>query len=299
VKVVSARTLADALSVLGDAGPDARILAGGTDLMVEMESGRTRPDLVVDVWKIDALRGIRATERGLEIGALATCSDLLRSQPAREHADILVQAAREVGAVQIQNRATVGGNLGTASPAADLNPVLFALGAQITLESRRGTREVAAEEFVRGYRTTARAHDELITRITIPYRPPDEHRAFRKVGTRRAQSIAKVVVAVALRVDQGSVRSLRAAAGSVADRTVLLRNLEVVLQGRALPSGPDLARACAGAVAADCSPRDDVRSTAAYRSFVLARLLERALTGLTRNPVQRDGAPDPLPRDGA
>ncbi len=279
MKVVRARTIADALSALRDAGPDARILAGGTDLMVEMESGRTRPDLVVDVWKLDALRGIRATVRGLEIGALTSCSDLLRSGEARTHADILVEAARQVGAVQIQNRATLGGNLGTASPAADLNPVLFALGARVVLASARGERDMPVEEFVRGYRDTARAHDEMITRIDIPRRHPDERRAFRKVGTRRAQSIAKVVVALSLRFDGENVSTVRAAAGSVADRTLLLNTLGT-LRGRPLPRGSDLTRACTHAVATDTSPRDDVRSTAEYRRFVLARLLERMLRDL-------------------
>jgi CO/xanthine dehydrogenase FAD-binding subunit len=285
MKVVSARTLADALFALRDAGPNARILAGGTDLMVEMESGRTRPEFVVDVWKLDALRGIRATERGLEIGALATCTHILRSREAREHADILVEAARLVGAVQIQNRATIGGNLGTASPAADLNPVLFALGARVVLASVCGERELPVEEFVRGYRDTARMDDELITRIDVPLRHPDERRAFRKVGTRRAQSIAKVVVALALRIEGGNVKSVRASAGSVADRTVLLRALGA-LDGRPLPRGDELARVCAHVAATDASARDDVRSTAEYRHRVLASLLVRMLRDLAPNETR-------------
>jgi CO/xanthine dehydrogenase FAD-binding subunit len=277
LKVVTARTLDEALVALRDAGPDARILAGGTDLMVELESGRTRPDLVVDVWKLDALRGIRATENGLEIGALATCSDVLRSAAAREHADILVDAARTVGAVQIQNRATLGGNLGTASPAADLVPALFALDARVNLVSAGGERWMPVDAFVRGYRSTARAHDELIASIGIPRRPAGERRAFRKVGTRRAQSIAKVVVALAVRYDGIHVGMARIAAGSVADRTVRLRELETSITGREMPGGDSLARACADAAERECTPRDDVRSTAEYRRTVLARLLRRLL----------------------
>ena len=277
MKVDSPRTLADALRALRDCGPDARVLAGGTDLMVEMESGRTRPDRVVDVWRLDELRGIRATQAGLEIGALVTCADLARSPDARASADVLVEAARCVGAVQIQNRATLGGNLGTASPAADLVPVLFALGARVQLVSERGERWLPADELVRGYRSTARAHDELIARVEVPRRAPGEQRAFRKVGTRRAQSIAKVVVALAVRTDAGVVRSARIAAGSVADRTLRLGGLETQLAGRPLPSGDELARLCAHAAETECAPRDDVRSTAEYRRFVLGRLLERLL----------------------
>jgi CO/xanthine dehydrogenase FAD-binding subunit len=146
----------------------------------------------------------------------------------------------------------------------------------------RGEREMPVEEFVRGYRTTARAHDELIVRIVVPRRPQHERRAFRKVGTRRAQSIAKVVVAVAVDFDGRVVSSLRASAGSVADRTVMLPTLAASLQGKPLPSDAAFARACSEAVARDAKPRDDVRSTAEYRNFVLARLLRRLLGGLAQ-----------------
>jgi carbon-monoxide dehydrogenase medium subunit len=277
LKVVSARTLEDALAALRDAGPEARILAGGTDLMVELESGRTRPDLVVDVWKLEALRAIRATAEGLEIGALATCSDVLRSPAAREHADILVEAARTVGAEQIKNRATLGGNLGTASPAADLVPALFALDARVTLVSARGERWMPVDTFVRGYRSTERAPDELITKVVIPLRQRGEQRAFRKVGTRRAQSIAKVVVALAVRFVGIRVVAARIAAGAVADRTVRLRDLEVRLTGHEMAGGELLRQLCDEAAERECAPRDDVRSTADYRRTVLARILRRLL----------------------
>ena len=170
MKVVSARSLADALAALEGATRESRVLAGGTDLMVELEAGRTRPDLVVDVWRLDELRGIRDELGGVRIGALATCTDLVRSPLVARSADILAEAAREVGAVQIRNRATIGGNLGTASPAADLNPVLFALGARVRVRSRSGERELDVQEFVTGYRTTARAADELIESVWIPAR---------------------------------------------------------------------------------------------------------------------------------
>jgi carbon-monoxide dehydrogenase medium subunit len=279
VKVVSARTLGDALSALADATSSTRVLAGGTDLMVEMESGRTKPDLVVDVWKLDALRGIRATDAGLEIGALASCTDLMRSPVAREHADILVEAARTVGATQIRNRATIGGNLGTASPAADLNPVLFALNARVRLISKRGTRELAVDEFVKGYRTTDRALDEIIASVLIPLRPAGERRAFRKVGTRRAQAISKVVVAIALELDGDRARNVRVAVGSVADRTVLLPSLARLVETKRLI--PEILRiACDLSVRKDCAPRDDVRSTAEYRRRALENVLVRTLSEL-------------------
>ncbi|MBL8857463.1 MAG: FAD binding domain-containing protein [Planctomycetes bacterium] len=282
MKVVSTRSLDDALKALRDAGPDARILAGGTDLMVEMESGRTHPALVVDVWKIDALRQIREMQDGVEIGALADCGALIRSVQVARHADTLIEAARTVGAVQIRNRATIGGNLGTASPAADLNPVLFALGARVRVASTRGERELPVEAFVKGYRTTDRAHDELITSVFLPRRPAHELRFFRKVGTRRAQSIAKVVVSAAVAFDGERVQAARISAGSVADRTLLFDGLAQELVGAPLPQAAKLSEFLRRHLDAAAAPRDDVRSTARYRRFVLQRILESSL----RSPAQ-------------
>ena len=188
--VDSPSSLEEALRLMRSATADTLVLAGGTDLMVEFEHGRTRPQRVVDVWALDELRGIGVRDGGLRIGSLSTCGELIRSALVQERADILALAADEVGAEQIKNRATVGGNLGTASPAADLNPVLFALEARVELVSHSGRRELGVDDFVVGYRKNVRRPDELIESIWIPPRPKDERRAFRKVGTRRAQSIA-------------------------------------------------------------------------------------------------------------
>ena len=279
MRVLSARTLAEALAALARPATDTHLLAGGTDLMVELHSGRTRPAMVIDLWRVDELRGIRAEAGGLRLGALTTCSELRASALARERADILVAAAREVGAVQIQNRATLGGNLGTASPAADLVPVLFALGARVELVSVRGRREIAVEDFVTGYRATARAQDELVASIRIPPRAPGERRLFRKVGTRRAQSIAKLVVALAAELDDGRVRVLRTGAGALAERTLRLAALERELAGRA-PDPDAITRAVACCLREDVRPRDDLRSSADYRRQVLARILAGMLGSL-------------------
>ena len=223
--VIGPRTLEEALRALQDVTPDSRLLAGGTDLMVEIESGRTRPDAVIDLWRVKELRYLRDEQGGLRIGALSTCRDLLDSALARERADLLVLAADQVGAEQIKNRATLGGNLGTASPASDLGPVLFALDARVRLVSLRGARELSIDEFWTGYRATARASDELIESVFVPARTPGERRGFRKVGTRAAQSISKLVVAIVLRIDHGTLRGVRAGAGSIADKSLRLATL--------------------------------------------------------------------------
>jgi CO/xanthine dehydrogenase FAD-binding subunit len=279
ISVVSPRSLAAALSALEHANAESRALAGGTDLMVEFATGRTRPDFVVDVWRVDELRGIRDERSGVRIGALSTCRDLLASQIVRERADLLALAADEVGAEQIKNRATLGGNLGTASPASDLGPVLFALDARVRLVSSRGARELSIDEFWTGYRKTARAADELIESVLIPARAPGERRGFRKVGTRRAQSISKVVVAAAVQLENGLIRSVRAAAGSVAERTLRLPTLERELAG-ARPSAELFERVTRLSAARDIRPIDDVRSSASYRTHVFQRITRTLLAQL-------------------
>jgi len=271
--VLSPRDLPAALRALEGAGPDSHLLAGGTDLMVEFESGRTTPSDVIDIWAVDELRGVDSTGGGLRLGALTTCSELIASADVRQHAPALVLAAREVGAEQIKNRATLGGNLGTASPAADLTPVLFALGAEVRLLSVSGSRAMPATDFLTGYRATARRPDELIESIWIPPRPEGERTGFRKVGTRRAQSISKVVIAGSGVMTGGRVQSIDVAAGSVAAQTLMLPTLRELI-GTA-PTPDTIRDVCARVSREDVTPIDDVRSTGEYRRQVLFRVLER------------------------
>ena len=271
MSVVSPRNLADALRALADGNP--RLLAGGTDLMVEFQTGRTQPGAIVDLWAIDELRAITADDRGITLGALTSCAALHADDRVP---DVLRAAAFEVGAEQIRHRATIGGNLGTASPAADLTPVLFALDATVRLHSVRGEREVPVADFVTGYRETARDADELIHSVVVPRRPDDEQRRFRKIGTRRAQSISKVVACVALDFDGSRVARAGSGAGSVAPSTIELGALRE-LEGHDLDP-QRIERAAWRAATENARPVDDVRSTAAYRREVLFRVLRGMLT---------------------
>ncbi len=276
----SVRSLDQALDQLAESDAPMQILAGATDLMVEFRTGRTKPTRVLDIWGLDELRGLREEPAGLRIGALETCAALKRSPLVRERFDVLAAACEEVGAEQIQARATLGGNLGTASPAADLTPVLLALDARVQLASKRGRRELELDDFLVDYRRTARRPDELIESIFVPWRPADEVRAFRKVGTRRAQSISKLVVALAVRRNGAQILDVRAAAGAVAPKTIRLRALERELIGQT--RSLELCRRAARAAALeDAAPIDDVRSTASYRRHALARTLETLLADLT------------------
>jgi CO/xanthine dehydrogenase FAD-binding subunit len=271
------RTLADAFALLATSTPDDQLtpIAGGTDVMVRItgEIGEP-PGRLVDLGRLDELRGIQADGVAITIGALTTYTEIRRSAPCREHLPALVDAAATIGAAQIQNRGTLGGNIANASPAGDTLPVLLALDAEMVVGGQRGERTVPASDFWVAYRRTALTPDELILRIRIPVRGGRETR-FRKVGTRRAQAISKVVIAVAWRESPGSPawRDVRVALGSVADRPIRAAAAERALEGRS-PT-PEAADQAADALAAEIHPIDDVRSTADYRRVVAARALHR------------------------
>jgi xanthine dehydrogenase small subunit len=266
-----------AFALLADAtsGP-WRPLAGGTDLMVQItgEIGEA-PERIIDIWGLAELRGIGVEGDALVIGALTTYTELRRSSVVAEFVPALAEAAATIGAAQIQNRGTIGGNIVNASPAGDTLPVLLAAGATFVLGSVVGEREVAADDFWPAYRTTARRDDELLLRVRLPL-VPDRQIRFRKVGTRRAQAISKVVLSLAWRTDgtDGAAWSdVRLALGSVAATTVRARGTEAVLEG-ATPTR-ETADAAAAALAAELQPIDDVRSTADYRRLVAGRVLHR------------------------
>jgi xanthine dehydrogenase small subunit len=273
--VASPRALAEAYAILA-AGP-ARPIAGGTDLMVALtgELGEP-PDSILDLWRLDDLRGIAIDGDAITLGALTTYTEIRRSAICREHLPVLVEAAATIGAAQIQNRGTLGGNVVNASPAGDTLPVLLAADAVFVLGSARGEREVSAAAFWPAYRRTALATDELLLRIRIPLRAGRELR-FRKVGTRRAQSISKVVLALGWRdgTAEATWTEVRLALGSVAATPIRATSTEAAMEGR--PPTPETADLAAETLAAELHPIDDVRSTAEYRRLVAARVLHRLI----------------------
>jgi len=256
------RSLADALKMLRDEGP-LTPMAGCTDLYVALNFGTLRETRFVNLWGLEALRTIAVRGNVLSIGALATHTDIIRSPLVRKRLPMLAAASREVGGVQIQNRGTIGGNVANASPAGDTLHVLAAADAVVVLASAGGTRRVPFSAFYTGYRQTVRRPDELIASFEIAALKGRQH--FRKVGTRAAQAISKVVIA-------GVVgRETRIAFGSVAPTVVRAARTEAALAG-----GASIEEAQA-ALAADIAPIDDVRSTAEYRRRVAANLLAAML----------------------
>jgi xanthine dehydrogenase small subunit len=268
------RTLFEAYERLA-AGP-ARPIAGGTDMMVAItgELGPI-PDRMLDLSRVEELRGISLEQGALLLGARTTYTEIRRSTLCREHLPALVEAAATIGAAQIQNRGTLGGNIANASPAGDTLPVLLAADAVVLVGGQRGEREVGIADFFVDYRKTALALDELILQVRIPL-PRGRSLRFRKVGTRRAQAISKVVMALAWQeLGVAGWRDVRLALGSVAATPIRASATETVLEG-ARPT-PEVADLAAETLAGELQPIDDVRSTAEYRRTVAARVLHRLL----------------------
>jgi CO/xanthine dehydrogenase FAD-binding subunit len=246
--------------MLRDDGP-LTPLAGATDLYVAVNFGTLEGTRFLDLWGLAPLRRIALKNDTLSIGALATYTALIRSRLVRRRLPILASAAREIGGMQIQNRGTLGGNVANGSPAGDTLPVLAVAEAVVVLRSAAGERRVPFNQYYTGYRTSVRQADELIVAFEIP--PVEGRQWFRKVGTRAAQAISKVVMAA---VDGPRPRI---ALGRVAPTVIRLWESE-----RALAAGADMDEA-ARRLDQDIDPIDDLRSSAGYRRDVAANLLRR------------------------
>jgi len=259
-RLLEPRSLADALKMLRDEGPLVP-LAGCTDLYVSLNFGTLADTRFLNLWPLESLRRIEMRGPLLSIGALTTHTELIQSPLVRRRLPMLGAAAREIGGVQIQNRGTIGGNVANASPAGDTLPVLAAADAIVVLASARETRRVPFTSFYTGYRQTVRRADELIVALEIPVVRGTQ--LFRKVGTRAAQAISKVVFAAVAGEEP------RLALGSVAPTVLRARRTEA-----ALAAGASIADAQRMLIA-EISPIDDIRSTAEYRRQVAANLLAR------------------------
>jgi carbon-monoxide dehydrogenase medium subunit len=291
----TATTVNDVLGVLADRGEKARVVAGATDLIIEIERGvRKGIDTLVDVTRIPGLGKIVMDEPGwIHLAPQVTHNDCVASKLIREYAFPLAQAAWEVGAPQIRNRGTVAGNLITASPANDTITPLMALGAQVTLRSLRGERVVPLEDFYTGVRGTVMEPDEMLVDIAFPGMQPDQRGMFIKLGLRRAQAIAIVNAAVLVTFSQGGISSaspriddVTITLGAVAPTIIHANNAETFLSGREL-SDETISRAAELAMR-DARPIDDVRSTAVYRKEMVRVCVSRCLHAILEGKERED-----------
>ncbi len=276
-------SLDEALESLHQHRHEARIVAGATDLIIEMERGQ-HPHLkvLIDITRVKGLEQISLRDGIISLGPLVTHNHVVDSQLIRTRALPLAQASWEVGAPQIRNRATIAGNLITASPANDTITPLIAMGAEVTLASLEGERTLSLSDFYSGFRQTRLGSNELLRAIRFPAFAENQHGVFLKLGLRRAQAISVVDTAVIVSRDEsGVVTSARIALGSVAATIIRVPTAESFLVGKALT--PENISQAGRLAAETATPIDDIRGSASYRSEMVKVLVARALRRLAQD----------------
>jgi carbon-monoxide dehydrogenase medium subunit len=284
------KTLNEALEALDAHGSHSLVIAGGTDLIPVMRKtryaelapegdGRSSPSpsrILVDVGRLDEIRGIGQDDGFLRVGGATSIAAIAASPLLNEKVPVLTAAARSIGSPLVRNRATIGGNLATASPSADTAPALLALDAVVRLTSARGGgREVTLAGFFLDYRSTLLQDTELITDILIPVPSERAVGRFEKVGLRNADAISVVCVAAMMELEEATCLRARIALGAVAPVPVRALAVEKALEGCRVDA--DLARHCAALVHEHISPIDDVRGSGAYRRSVAEAVVARTI----------------------
>lgn len=276
VEIDLAENLDHALDLISAGDPEVRPVAGATDMVLRLHGGRVKAKKLVSIADVPELTFIQSDRQEIRFGAGTLLSYLLANDEFRAEYPCAAESLRQFASPQIRNLATVGGNVGNASPAADMVPPLIALGAQITLGSKqRGMRTLPLEDVFLGMGKTSIAPDELIIEITLPRRAA-WFQAFAKFGSRNANVIAVVNMALALDLDGTRIRRARAAYGSVAPKTLRALPVEQFLEGRELDDAT--IRGVAEAVQQAISPIDDVRGSARYKRKLAVNATQDALS---------------------
>ena len=287
---INATSIDEALQALSERGESARIVAGATDLILEMERGvRTGIHTLIDVTRIPNLDHITIDEDNvIHLGPMVTHNHCVESRLIRARAYPLARAAWEVGAPQIRNRGTIAGNLITASPANDTITPLVALDASVTLQSLRGTRTVALKDFYTGVRKTVMQPDEMMVDISFPAMATTARGTFIKLALRRAQAISIIDVAVVVDTEAGSVKSAAISLGAVAPTIIRAPEAESYLVGK--PLTDEVLEEAARLTMNSCKPIDDIRGSAAYRSEMVRVCTLRGLKAV-REGQEHTGMP--------
>lgn len=277
ISVVSPRDLNEALDKLGDSHEGLRIVAGGSDVIVQLRDGVFKAQKLLNILTLKELRFITRNGNTIHIGSLATYNDIVHSPLTRQYAWPLVGAARQIGAIQLQNTATLGGNLGNASPAGDSIPPLYALDATVVTRSKTGKREIPIEQFFVGYRKLALRSDELIEEVHFEGLDNSDRASYMKLGSREANAISIVDIAVVLRDEtrDQTFKTVRVAIGAVAPTIRRARKCEEALTSTQLT--PETLKKAASLVADDASPIDDIRGSAEYRKEAIVAIAYEAL----------------------
>ncbi|MBF0104233.1 MAG: xanthine dehydrogenase family protein subunit M [Deltaproteobacteria bacterium] len=274
MRFLNPSNLHEALTLLSKF-PDCKILAGGTDVCVQLRGGGLKPKAILNIWGLNELKNIRDEGRYITIGALSTHTDIIRSPLIHKHIPVLAKACRTIGAVQVQNRGTIGGNVMNASPAGDTLPVLMAYAADVEVTSIAGQRWVPFEGFFTGYRATVVRPGEMVTGFRIAWPPRGERADFIKIGSRKAITISKVMACFRARIEHKKIVGISIAFGSVAPVPLRLKQTEAFLMGRVLTH--KTIDEAVNKLASDITPINDIRSTADYRRHCCGVFLRRFL----------------------
>ncbi len=269
----------EALQRLAEKPATWRPFAGGTDLMVLLEAGKLADKNYMNIWNLSELRTFEVSNTHVSLGALTTFSEIQSHTILREEFPMLCQAASETGGLAIQNRGTLGGNIANASPAADSPPALLAYEAQLELVSLQGARWVPYQGFHVGYKKMIIRPDELLVCIRLPRPSRNSRQYYRKVGTRKAQAIAKICFAAIAETDGQKIEKVRIALGSVAPIPLRCIRTESFLSGQRLGQA-GLSAAARLELSREITPIDDIRSTKDYRRQVSLNLLEDFLVNI-------------------
>jgi CO/xanthine dehydrogenase FAD-binding subunit len=275
---VTPGSLDEVYDLLAERGRRAKIIAGGTDLMVALNAGSLAAEEFIDIRRLNELRGIEDEGETIRVGALTTYTQLIKSPLVQRSVPALAEASRTIGAIQIQNRGTIGGNVVNASPAGDSLPVLAAFDAELELGSVRGVRKIDFNRFYTGYRQTVMEPDEILLAVRLGKLRPTERSVFFKVGTRRAQAISKIVMAVRAGTKGALINYISVALGSVAPTVIRARQTESLLTNATLDfTVIELAKRT---ISSEIAPITDARSTEHYRRTVTGNALAKVLRQL-------------------
>ena len=273
------------IAALAAHSPNVRILAGGTDYLVELKHVSQSPGTIVDVSQIAELKGIEETEDGLRIGAGVTHSAIMADPLIEKHVPAMIHAAHTIGAVQTRNLGTLGGNLVTCVPSMDSGPTLVALDAEVTVAGPDGSRRMPLTEFFVGPRKTILAPHELLIDVIIPKRNLGKPTNFYKFGLRKGQALALVNAASSLWVEDGKFKDVRISLGAVSPVVVRAPKAEAVLEGK--PVSDDLISEAGKIAITECNPIDDFRASLDYRKDLIDVLTRRTLQAAVEIAAQK------------
>jgi xanthine dehydrogenase FAD-binding subunit len=280
IDVLEPRALGDALNVLRERSDRIKLIAGGTDAIIQLKDRTLQAKELLDISRLSELRYIRRDGSTIHIGALSTYSDIVESSLLNQSCRVLVDASRMIGSLQIQNRATIGGNLANASPAGDTIPPLYALAATVTVQNHTGARHIQIERFFLGYRKIDLRPDELITEISFEAVEKPSDAAFLKLGLREGHFISVANVALWVQWSPAGIRTsdIRVALGAVAPVVIRARKCEQFLRDRALEE--DVIWQAGHIASGESSPITDIRASAEYRRAVIPSLFYKAMHAL-------------------